>query len=100
VTDYIWEPNKPASGDVRRYGIYSFRDVIRSREKYGFPLSRGHLLFGRVKLWGEVVEHESGYRSEFARIVNLDYGDPELLEKFRAIYGVDSGPTSSIWDNE
>ena len=100
MTDYIWEPNKPASGDVRRYGIYSFRDVIRSREEYGFPLSRGHLLFGRVKLWGEVVEHESGYRSEFARIVNLDYGDPELLEKFRAIYGVDSGPTSSIWDNE
>ena len=41
ITDYIWEPNKPASGDVRRYGIYSFRDVIRSREEYGYPLREG-----------------------------------------------------------
>ena len=45
-------------------------------------------MFGRVKLWGEVVEHEWGYRSQFARIISLDYGDPELLEKFRVIYGI------------
>jgi hypothetical protein len=38
---------------------------------------------------GEVVEHEAGYRSEFAKIVSLDYGDPELLKKFRRIYGLD-----------
>ena len=33
---------------------------------------------------------KAGYRSEFAKIVSLDYGDPELLEKFRA-QGVFSG---------
>ena len=82
---------------MRRYGIYSFRDVIRSREEYGYPLSRGHLLFGKVKIWGEVVEHEAGYRSEFARIVSLDYGDPELLEKFRMIYGVNSPLTPTMY---
>ena len=65
------------------------RDVIRSEEQYGSHASmEGPLLFGKVKIWGEVVEHETGYRSEFAKIVSLDYGDANLLEKFRKIYRV------------
>ncbi len=34
------------------------------------------------------AEPVSGYRSEFGKIVSLDYGDPELLDKFRKIYRV------------
>ena len=64
IKGHVWHPNEPAYGDVRRHGVYSFRDAIRSRE--------------------EVVEHQ-GYRSQFGKVVNLDYGDPELLEKFRKI---------------
>jgi hypothetical protein len=86
VSDYVWEPDKPASGDVRIHGIYSFRNVIRSKGEYGYPLSSGPIVLGKVTIWGEIVEHEAGYRSEFARIVSLDYGDPELLAKFRNIY--------------
>jgi hypothetical protein len=86
VSDYVWEPDKPASGDVRIHGIYSFRNVIRSKRQYGYPLSSGPIVLGKVTIWGEIVEHEAGYRSEFARIVSLDYGDPELLAKFRNIY--------------
>ena|SRR6266699_1868204 len=41
---------------------------------------------------GEIVEHEAGYRSEFGKIVSLDYGDPELLDKFRKIYRVNQVP--------
>ena len=83
---------KPASGDVRTYGIYSFRDVIRSKEEYGYdPGVDGPLLLGTVKIWGEIVEHEAGYRSEFGKIVSLDHGDPELLDKFRKIYRVKHG---------
>jgi len=62
------------------------RDVIRSKEEYFYSAGRASLLFGRVKIWGEVVEHEWGYRSEFGKIVSLDYGDPELLDRFRKIY--------------
>jgi hypothetical protein len=88
MKDYVWLPDIPASGDVRTHGIYSFRDVICSREGYGYTLGKaGPMLFGRVKIWGEIVEHEAGHRSEFAKIVSLDYGDPELLEKFRRVYG-------------
>src|SRR6266536_1011055 len=49
------------------------------------------LLFGKVKIWGQVIEHEAGYRSEFGKIVSLDYGHPELLDKFRRIYRVNHG---------
>jgi hypothetical protein len=87
MRDYIWFPDYPASGDVKTHGIYSFRDVIRSAAEYSYS-AHGVLLFGKVKIWGEVVEHEAGYRSQFGKIVSLDYGDPELLEKFRKIYRV------------
>jgi hypothetical protein len=87
--DYVWHPDKPASGDVRTHGIYSFRHVIRSSHEYGYhPGPRGPFLFGKVKIWGEIVEHEEGYRSEFGKIASLDFGDPELLDKFRRIYRV------------
>ena len=92
MRDYVWYPDQPASGDVRTHGIYSFRGVIRSNDQYGYTsVTDGPLLFGKVKIWGDVVEHEAGYRSEFGKIVSLDYGDPELLDKFRKIYRVNHG---------
>jgi len=33
MKDYIWSPDEPASGDVRTHGIYSCRNVVRSREE-------------------------------------------------------------------
>src|SRR5215471_8307896 len=81
IKAYVWNPDEPATGDVRIHGIYSLRDVIRSKQEYFYSVGRVSLLFGKVKIWGEVVEHEWGYRSQFAKIVSLDYGDPELLEK-------------------
>ncbi len=89
VRDYVWYPDRPASGNVRTQGIYSFRDAVRCRWDYGYTQgTHGTLLFGKVKIWGEVIEHEAGYRSEFAKIVSLDYGDSELLERFRSTYGL------------
>ena len=87
VEDYVWEPDAPACGDVRSYGIYSYRDRICSERDYRYRYTvRGPLLFGAVKIWGEIVEHRAGYRSQFAKIVSLDHGDPQLLEKFRKVY--------------
>jgi hypothetical protein len=84
---------------VKIHGICSFRDLVRCRGDYGYTQGRqGILLFGQVKLWGEVIEHQAGYRSEFARIVSLDYGDPELLQKFRQIYGLDAGSMAGFFD--
>jgi hypothetical protein len=85
---YVWHPDEPACGDVRTHGIYSCRNMVRSREEYLYFVGTASLLFGKVKIWGEVVEHEWGYRSEFGKIVSLDYGEPHLLEIFRKIYRV------------
>ena len=93
MRDYVWYPDRLASGDVRSHGIYSFRHVIRSTDDYGYDKGAiAPFLFGKVKIWGEIVEHEAGYRSQFARIVSLDDGDPELLDKFRKIYRVNQPP--------
>jgi hypothetical protein len=92
IKDYVWHPDEPAYGDVRNHGIYSFRKVIRSREEYWYSVGTEPLLFGKVKIWGEIVEHQWGYRSEFGKIVSLDYGDSGLLEKFRRIYRVNQVP--------
>ncbi len=74
---------------TRTHGIYSFRDVIRCKEEYGYSFGEsGPLLFGKVKIWGEIVEHETGYRSQFGKIASIDYGDPVLVAKFRKIYRV------------
>jgi len=55
------EPVSPASGDVQTHGIYSFRDVIRSNDQIGYTSVMDEpLLFGKVKIWGEVIEHEAG----------------------------------------
>ena len=94
MQDYVWHPNEPASGDVQTHGIYSFRDVIRSNEEYSYSVSHATLLFGRVNIWGEIIEHENGYRSQFGKIVSLDYGEPDLLEKFQKIYRLNQVPAS------
>jgi|SRR5262249_7804930 len=93
MRDYIWHPDQPASGDIRTHGIYSFRDVIQSKQEYGYdPGIDEPWLFGKVKIWGEIVEHQEGYRSQFGKIASLDYGDPVLLERFRRIYRVNQLP--------
>jgi hypothetical protein len=28
MQDYVWDPDEPASGDVRTHGIYSFRNAV------------------------------------------------------------------------
>jgi hypothetical protein len=58
VEEYVWNPDEPAAGDVGTHGIYSFRHVIRCNKDYG-SLTTGTLLFSKVKIWGEIVEHES-----------------------------------------
>jgi hypothetical protein len=50
---------------------------------------------GTVDLWGTVIEHEDGYRAEYAQVQSIDrllhVPQPEstwLLEHLRALYGV------------
>lgn len=94
-TDHRWLPgatmksHRPvadddAAGGSGRTGVHGWKSVFElvdySKELTlsGCNISRDRyengntIVIGRVKLWGNVVEHSRGYRAEFAKIVSLD----------------------------
>jgi hypothetical protein len=76
----------------RYAGVYSFKDRERAQSEFNsgvielkrYPTHADYntvgLALGSVKLWGEIVEHEYGYRASFAKPASLDeiyyYGVP------------------------
>lgn len=106
---FIWSPGATITGDVDARvggplwypifgGTYAYKDpILVHRELHDilkdsqpFPLaaqlSTQYLIihgiaWGTVKLWGEVVEHERGYRGQFAKLTSIDgcVGTPDLI---------------------
>lgn len=109
-----WALGSTMDGDVTKAGVFAFkrellaipllycyirdaRNLMREGRNAGamIPLEFMHLrsaraiVLGTVKLWGEVVEHQYGYRAQFARIASLqECSEPEMLPAIRAHYGV------------
>lgn len=59
--------------------------------------TRPAMVTGTIFMWGDVVEHERGWRAEYARVRSLDWLYPDdammgreqfVLDELRAIYGV------------
>ena len=86
-------------GDTRHdYGVHAFKEMADTLEylkimQYGFywsSITVGCFVLGTVQLWGEVIEHERGYRASFAKIKSLDAmfnPDPMIsLDKLRLKY--------------
>jgi len=79
--DVTWLPGVPMTGDPKptnAAGIYAFREPAEiyafneSAEAYrAISNSCVSTVLGTVKLWGRYVEHERGYRAEFAKITSL-----------------------------
>ncbi len=65
----IWPPDEvfEADGDplTSNCGIYAHKTLDQLRDQ------EDAAVFGKVELWGEVVEHVNGYRAQFADIVEL-----------------------------
>jgi hypothetical protein len=53
-----------------------------------FPGGPVGCAWGAVKIWGRVIEHEDGYRAEFAYPSHLYCNDPKLASRVAALYGV------------
>lgn len=58
-----------------------------------YALAPALIAFGRVKLWGDVVEHEGGYRAQYAKVIAIDGLSSmksqehwDTLERLRALY--------------
>lgn len=63
-------------------GLHAFKTLERGREEY-----RLADVWGEVALWGDVIEHEHGYRAEFAvvrRIISV-FPDVPLINLRRRI---------------
>lgn len=84
---------------IRSY-LNSEKDYFSNMVIFGrshMPIDKPAMLTGTVFLWGDVVEHERGYRAEYARVRSLDWLYPdetmmgkeqETLNDLRQKYGV------------
>jgi hypothetical protein len=96
----IWEPGEAMHGDINAVvdgwgvpiygGVYGFADhtltaidadrFIKETKQYKkevfayrFPIHETSVfVLGSIALWGDVVEHECGWRGEFAKVNSLD----------------------------
>lgn len=112
----VWHPDKIMEGrgidDWSERGVHAwkdlnsrqFNDYVReylgsSRDPWRAPVTPNPVVIvtGSVLLWGDVVEHEHGYRAEFAKINSIDWLYPdamlmgrerETLAQLRNLYGV------------
>ena len=63
-----WLPGQIMSGDTKTFGIHAWKE-LQGAVDY---ISGFGGVVGQVALWGDVIEHEHGYRAEHAKIVSLD----------------------------
>lgn len=87
----VWIPNVPMEGAPHGHldgpGVYAFKTRKECDDQVGFAYVRG-----TVKLWGDIVEHEKGYRAQYAKIVSLDDFPPTMTHDEQValcrLYGV------------
>lgn len=71
--DRIYAPGEPMKGEPSDYnneGIWAFKEKNRALQKMLKGI--GPSVYGSVKMWGKIIEHELGYRSEFASVASID----------------------------
>ena len=94
MQNVMWLPGVPMTGDPGKalpgtsvkLGVYAFSseaEAYQQAMRIGILWDIHHVFFGdhwpvlgRVKMWGRIFEHESGYRAEFARITVLKLAPP------------------------
>lgn len=71
---YTWYPDEIAEGDVNRAGIYAFKSIHGARILgASYASCSDQIVMGRVALWGDVIEHQRGYRAQYAKPLSLGW---------------------------
>jgi hypothetical protein len=86
----------PNGVDEEMAGFHAFKSMRNVELEYGPCDADDAVVYGQVKLWGTVYEHQFGYRAEYARIHRLMecrslrryHNVQEVLESLRESYGV------------
>jgi hypothetical protein len=85
-SEFCWQPGEIVEGDAAGGdGVHAFKSVFLMAQYAGTPVG---YVSGMVELWGEVYEHERGYRASKAAIKSIDdstYYDAKALRK---LYGL------------
>lgn len=97
---YTWRPGQihkiNHSLDVTE-GFYAFKEHAQLMAEFGVPLGMvsewSPIVYGTVALWGEVIEHDFGYRAQYAAIKSFDkihgvFFKSGKLRKLRRNFGV------------
>jgi hypothetical protein len=73
---YTWRPgvferSSSKQSGFKNPGYYAFKDKEQAEHEasihaYGWPFA-----FGSVAMWGEVIEHQRGWRSEYAAVRSI-----------------------------
>ena len=97
--DCEWMPGRPMTGDVDEAGVFAFKEPGIQFDAYLYenliPIGPSSYVSGTVEMWGRIVEHEHGYRAEYAKIRSLKmahvcpaWGNVVDVHKLRQRYGV------------
>lgn len=87
---YAWRSREAAEHHAR--SRFTGRLMIYPSDTQFAPAP--HTVFGQVSLWGRVLEHEDGWRGQYAYPYSLNTFEPKLLAPLRRNYGVDVGLVS------
>ena len=92
--DDIWPTREPMDGKVESKngggGIYCFKN---ERKLLNSGVGSNGGVYGTIDIWGDIVEHDDGYRAQFARVTSIaglvgSLGPKPDLSGLRARYGV------------
>lgn len=91
----MWSPGQPMSiaagpqglgGLDDGFGVHAWKIEAQAHDYIAGSLDA---IVGEVELWGEVIEHQEGYRAEYAKIKSLNWATPNLnLRDLQRRYGV------------
>ena len=104
-----WAPGVPMRGNPDDVSYSAFETIPigvhawstrKSATAYARHAADGMAVIGTVELWGKVIEHEEGYRAEYAAVRSIDENEvtwgtqddvealPAILQQLRETYGV------------
>jgi hypothetical protein len=90
-SETIWKPGEVVEGnpELSGEGVHAFKSVFDMATYCGVSNRVAcSMVSGKVHLWGEVVEHERGYRGQFASIAVIDDSPHYDAEALRKLYGL------------
>lgn len=70
----VWAPGETIEGDIGNdghgLGVHAWKSKSLMLQYGGYHKDR--CAIGSIRMWGEIVEHDRGYRSQYASILSID----------------------------